>query len=176
MTPEEHWAEKSRQIAEKARAYNKQYRQQNKDKLAQQRLEWKKRNQEKVRLSQRMYTQQHRTKINKKRRQRSKTDPVFVLVNRLRTRLSKIMKRLQQSKPANTQYLLGADWQTVLQYIESLFLPGMTWDNRHLWHIDHIKPIASFNHTEDGWAAAAFHYTNLQPLWAKDNMTKGAKY
>lgn len=59
-------------------------------------------------------------------------------------------------------------------HLESKFQPGMTWDNygRYGWHIDHIKPIAIFDMTDPAQAKEALHYTNLQPLWAKDNYSK----
>ena len=52
----------------------------------------------------------------------------------------------------------------------------MSWDNRKLWHIDHIKPVASFNMLSIVDRKKCFHYTNLQPLWAQENLDKGAKY
>ncbi len=52
----------------------------------------------------------------------------------------------------------------------------MTWDNYGEWHIDHIKPCALFDFTKEEQQRECFHYTNLQPLWAKDNMRKSDKY
>jgi len=67
-------------------------------------------------------------------------------------------------------------------HIEGKFKDGMTWDNwgrgwgcRREWHLDHIKPLASFDLTDPEQMAVACHYSNLQPLWAKDNLVKGAK-
>lgn len=62
----------------------------------------------------------------------------------------------------------------VRNHIQSLFTAGMTWDNAGLygWHIDHIKAIATFDLTILSERRKAFHYTNLQPLWAEDNMLK----
>jgi hypothetical protein len=58
--------------------------------------------------------------------------------------------------------------------MESKFQPGMTWDNRGKeWHIDHIIPLATFNLQDRRQFLVACHYTNLQPLWARDNMVKG---
>jgi hypothetical protein len=64
------------------------------------------------------------------------------------------------------------------RYLESKFQPGMSWDNRgrHGWYIDHIKPLNSFNLADSCQFKLACHYTNLQPLWARDNMAKGDKY
>jgi hypothetical protein len=51
----------------------------------------------------------------------------------------------------------------------------MNWENQGEWHIDHILPCASFDLTKEEEQRKCFHYTNLQPLWAKDNMIKGSK-
>lgn len=54
----------------------------------------------------------------------------------------------------------------------------MSWENRGNfgWHVDHIKPCASFDLTKPEEQAKCFHYTNLQPLWARENIAKGDKY
>ena len=52
----------------------------------------------------------------------------------------------------------------------------MSWDNRNQWHVDHIKPLCAFDLTDPEEQAAAFHYSNLQPLWALDNMRKGGRW
>jgi len=62
-------------------------------------------------------------------------------------------------------------------YIEGQFKPGMAWENHGEWHIDHIRPLSSFDfeaHPEDVFRAG--HYTNLQVLWAREHLIKGAKY
>lgn len=79
----------------------------------------------------------------------------------------------------------GKSWQDLVPYtlddlmahLERQFLPGMTWDNRGDWHIDHVVPLASFNFTspDDPEFRAAWALTNLRPLWAKDNIRKSAK-
>lgn len=71
--------------------------------------------------------------------------------------------------------LLGCDIASFLCHIEKQFAPGMSWENRHLWHLDHKKPCASFDLSDPAQVAACFHHTNYQPLWALDNIRKGAK-
>ena len=69
---------------------------------------------------------------------------------------------------------LGCSIDELKTYLESKFKPGMYWDNWSYdgWHIDHIKPLASFDLTDRKQLLEACHYTNLQPLWAKDNLIK----
>ena len=67
----------------------------------------------------------------------------------------------------------------LMDYLEGRFTEGMTRDNYGEWHVDHIRPLASFDFTgpdKEEQLHMAWNYTNLQPLWAADNMSKGAKY
>ncbi len=61
-------------------------------------------------------------------------------------------------------------------YLEKKYKKGMTRKNYGEWHVDHIKPCASFDLTDTKQQMLCFHYTNLQPLWAKENLQKGKKY
>lgn len=125
-----------------------------------------------------VYTRQ---RINNRRNQRKKEDPLFRLTASLRARISCFFRRAKFSKENNltktksTVRLLGADKKTVFFHIESQFLAGMTWENygTHGWHIDHIIPLSSATTLSE--LESLMHYTNLQPLWAKDNHKKGAK-
>ena len=78
-------------------------------------------------------------------------------------------------KFTSTINLLGTTVPNVIKYLEKKFKPGMTWENHGKWHIDHIRPCAHFDLTDTKQQLECFHYTNLQPLWAFDNMSKGAK-
>jgi hypothetical protein len=73
--------------------------------------------------------------------------------------------------------LLGCTMAEFVLHIESLWLPGMDWSNwsRDGWHIDHIVPLSAFDLADESARATACHYTNLRPLWAKDNLAKGSK-
>jgi len=70
--------------------------------------------------------------------------------------------------------LIGESPQFVKNYLTLKFTDGMSWENHGKWHIDHIKPCCSFDLTKPEEQQKCFHYTNLQPLWAKDNLRKGA--
>ena len=101
-----------------------------------------------------------------------KTDINWNLKLRLRARLSNALRGVAKSK--NTMELLGVPHMDFLKtWIECKFKEGMTWENRHLWHIDHIIPCSSFDLTKPEEQAKCFHYTNLQPLWASENLSKG---
>ena len=93
------------------------------------------------------------------------------MVKRLRRRLLHALDG--QAKPASTMELLGCSREDLMAHLESQFTEGMTWENRDQWHIDHIRPIASF---EDPADPACWHFTNLQPLWAEDNLRKSDFY
>jgi len=106
-------------------------------------------------------------------REKRKTDVLFALKSTLRCRISRAFRDSKMVRPGGLGRLLGATLEEAKAHIEAQFQPGMSWENRGSWHIDHIIPLASAK-TEDELIALC-HYTNLQPLWAKDNISKGAK-
>lgn len=114
-----------------------------------------------------------RTKAYK--RNRYNTDLEF----KIQDLLTNGLRRLLKGKDKNNRALhyLGCSIDEFKIYIESQFQPGMTWDNwsRDGWHLDHINPISSFNLLNEEEIQIACHYTNLQPLWGKENQRKGAK-
>jgi hypothetical protein len=75
-------------------------------------------------------------------------------------------------KAGRTLEMLGCSLEYFKQYLEERFQPGMSWENRDRWHIDHILPCASFDLADTEQQRKCFHYTNMQPLWAGDNMKK----
>ena len=76
-------------------------------------------------------------------------------------------------KKSKTQEILGIDWIGLKEHFERQFTKGMNWENRDRWHIDHIIPLATAQSEDD--IIRLNHYTNLQPLWAADNLSKGSK-
>lgn len=111
--------------------------------------------------------------ILERNRNRRATTPTLRLADNIRRRVNSLLYKLRIGKSANTQKLLGADFATVKLHIEALFTEGMTWEKlgKEI-HIDHIRPCASFDLTDPEQQKQCFHYTNLQPLWAKDNISK----
>jgi hypothetical protein len=80
------------------------------------------------------------------------------------------------AKRAGAVELLGCTVEEARAYIEARFEPGMSWANHGAWHIDHVRPIASFDLSDPEQVRACAHFTNLQPLWAEENLSKGARY
>lgn len=103
-------------------------------------------------------------------------DPLYCLIHNQRSRINKALKSLK--KVDHTIEMIGCSALELRNYIESKFEDGMSWDNygKDGWHIDHIIPCASFDLSDPSQQEECFHYTNLQPLWAKDNLSKGSYY
>ncbi len=119
------------------------------------------------------YLSENRQKVNDRLRNRRLTDPVYCIERRIRTLIADTIRRSGFTKRHGAAAILGCDWAFFKSHIEKQFPKGMTWDNRSEWHIDHIRPIAIANTEEE--VIALNHFTNLRPLWAKDNHTKSAK-
>ncbi len=104
-----------------------------------------------------------------------KVNIYFKLETRLRNRIRQAIKTNAKSGSAVKD--LGCSIEFFKNYITSMFKEGMSWDNwkRDIWHLDHIQPLASFDLTNREEFLKAVHYTNMQPLWALDNIRKGAK-
>jgi hypothetical protein len=72
---------------------------------------------------------------------------------------------------------LGCSIYELKSYLESRFQPGMSWDNYgEEWHLDHVIPLSWFDLSDNKQFSRACHYTNLQPLWAENNFSKGDRY
>lgn len=108
------------------------------------------------------------------RQKRLREDINFRLKHQLACRVKDALKK-GYKKAAKTEELLGACIPFVRTWLEAKFLPGMSWQNYGQWHIDHIRPCASFNLSDPEQQKICFHYSNLQPLWAADNQRKGAR-
>jgi hypothetical protein len=98
------------------------------------------------------------------------------IINSCRRRMKSALSGV--SKSDSTKRLLGCTGVYLREYLKSQFTDGMSWENYGLygWHIDHIRPCASFDLTNPVQQRKCFHYTNLQPLWAIDNLQKADKW
>lgn len=103
---------------------------------------------------------------------RKHNDPLYRLTQNYKNRISKALKGIGR-KSKSTEQLLGCKVDEFKQHIEDQFTCGMTWENQGEWHVDHIIPLSSAKTLEG--IELLFHYTNCQPLWAKDNLSKSDK-
>lgn len=136
---------------------------------------WKGENRDKVLAGAKVYSATKRNTA--KEAAAREADPARRAVGRIRCLLKNTIVKYGGKKAAKTETLLGCTVVEAREYLESLFLPGMTWDNHGQWHIDHIRPCASFSDMTDlEQQKECCHYTNLQPLWAEDNIAKSDKW
>lgn len=108
---------------------------------------------------------------------RRRVDTQFHLAKTLRSRLNSVIRRKRIEKFASAIELCGCNTADLKVHIEAQFEPGMSWSNHSPtgWHIDHKRPLCTFDLTDLEQQRAAFHFSNLRPLWAIDNMTRPRK-
>lgn len=164
--------------------YSKKYTENNKEKIA----EYRKENKEKNKEYFKNYYQKNKEKIkqylvinkidirekdNKRRFNKRNLEPLYKLKENLRSRMHHAFKNKNFIKSQRTLEMLGCDLETIKSHLEKQFTKEMNWSNQGKWHIDHIIPCASAKTEEE--LIKLFHYTNLQPLWAADNLSKSDK-
>jgi hypothetical protein len=172
---------------------SKEYYLKNKEKILKQAEEYRKNNSNKIKISNKKTYLKNREKYNEKkkkhyvknkakhaayckeygkkwRKEKYKTDLMFRMTVIIR---SLIYRALKGSKSRRSNEILGCSTEEFLQHLESKFTEGMSWENQGKWHVDHIIPISSAITTEE--LEKLSHYSNLQPLWAKDNLEKSDK-
>lgn len=181
---------RTRSAAESKRLYNQKH----KERIAAQKRDYYLKNRQKILERNRVWERNNpekrarisRKTINKNRLKRIEAAKVFNkkkyaesqefrLRHCLRARIRKTI--LGKNNSARSLALLGCTLEFLKTWLESKFKPGMTWENhgRFGWHIDHIRPCSSFDLSKPDEQAVCFHYTNLQPLWAYENLSKSDK-
>ena len=172
---------------EKVKAENAKWRAENSEKAKQDNAKWRAENPEKKKALDAKWRVQNpgysakwekenpeKAKEGRARRKAANRakDPLFRLQCNMRSGCSRVVKQLSLGKkPVSTFKWIGCSPEELKDHLESLFTEGMTWENygKNGWHVDHIRPVCSFSAEE--WEQVN-HYTNLQPLWAEDNLTK----
>jgi hypothetical protein len=149
---------------DKKRIIDTRWRKNNLEKVNARVAKWRKNNLEKVRAAKNDYE-----------KERKAADPGYKLMKNIRTAMNTALKH--GYKAGHTTELLGCSIEYLRHHLENQFTEGMTWDNygRHGWHIDHIIPVSYFDHNDPEQQRRTWHYTNLQPLWAIDNLRKSNK-
>jgi hypothetical protein len=126
-------------------------------------------------LKKRMYVQRQKTQSNQRYKIRYQTDPQFKMAVVVRKRVILALKARGASKSKSLRELIGCSIQELKQHLESKFREGMSWENHGEWHVDHIRPCADFDLTNPEEQKNCFHFSNLQPLWAEENLRKSNK-
>lgn len=130
---------------------------------------------ENIKQNHRNWRAKNKDKINADARRKRAENPGFKIACNLRKRLSFLLSNSLHKKSKQTIKYLGCDMDFFKLYLQSKFKDGMSLDNYGQWHIDHIKPCAIFDLTKETDIELCFHYSNMQPLWAKDNRAKSDK-
>ena len=168
--------------------YSKDYRVKNKEKLAEKNKVWREENAEKLKETAKDYYCANKQRKNEQSRAYHKNNREGINKQR-KVWLSKIENRLGQnlrvrlvmairrgSKAGSAVKDLGCSVAELKEYLELKFQSGMTWDNYGTeWHIDHVRPLANYDLADREVLKQLVHYTNLQPLWAADNIKKSNK-
>jgi hypothetical protein len=130
-------------------------------------------NSEIIKEKHKKYRKDNRTKINQYITEKKLNDPIYRLSCIVRNRIYSFLKHKNITKQNKTFNIVGCSPEFLKEYLEKQFVDGMCWDNRNEWHIDHKIPLSSANTEEEIYKLC--HYTNLQPLWAEDNLRKSDK-
>ena len=112
--------------------------------------------------------------LSQKIKDKKKNDPLFRLSDSIRTLIWISINKMGYKKNSKTNNILGCSFEEFKSYIEEQFNDNMSWENYGEWHLDHKTPV-SWAETEEQ-IYELNKYTNFQPLWAKDNLSKGNKW
>lgn len=171
----------------------KAYRQNNLEIMIEKDRKYYAENKEKILKKHSVYMKENRERFRPKLRayqnMRRKTNPQIRLADSMRSRLNQALRIIKKAvvesdllitkipKADSTFNLIGCDLYFLKEHLEKQFDENMTWANYgSYWHCDHIRPCASFDLTDPEQQRICFYWTNLQPLEAKENMSKGAKW
>jgi hypothetical protein len=153
----------------------KKYREENPEKRKETQKKSYHNNKEKHKEKLKEYRIVNRERRTKYQRDKINNDIQYKLSANVRNRIITFLKKEDITKTNKTFDIVGCTPQFLKEHLESQFKDGMSWDNYGFygWHIDHIIPLSSAKTEEELYGLC--HYTNLQPLWAKDNLSKGSK-
>jgi len=160
----------------------KDYREKNKENIRRWMLNRRKKNPEYVRKLDNEWRKKNHAHVIKKGQERwkrrMKNDVPFKLRVKLGNQLKAKLKAQNEKKQNSALKYLGCSLEYFKKYLELKFKEGMSWPNHGIrgWHIDHIKPCAKFDLTKESEIKKCFHYTNMQPLWWRENLIKSDKY
>lgn len=155
----------------------KEYYIRNKEIILKKYKKWSEKNKEKISIQKRDYRIKNIDAIREKDKKYHKikvsNNPLYRLITNSRKRLNIHLKSRNLTKKCKFSEYVGCNTKELRMYLESKFMHGMNWENYGKWHIDHITPLASARSEEEIYKL--LHFSNLQPLWAIDNIRKGSK-
>jgi hypothetical protein len=151
-------------------AREKLWRSANSDRQAIYSQRWKDKNPERAR--------QLRNARARKSAAKKREDPAWVLRRRVSARMLRSLKSIGGKRRRGWEELVGYSLDDLRAHIGGLFQAGMNWENMGLWHIDHIRPVSSFEITsvDDAAFRECWALKNLRPLWASENLKKSNKW
>lgn len=161
------------EVKDKILEYQKKYREENREKVKERKKSYYEQNRESINIKHKTYRKENKDKRNSYEKIKKKNDVFYGLLTGMRSRLSGYLKKLNISKTNKTFEIVGCSPQFLKEHLEKQFVDGMTWENRSEWHIDHKIPLSSAKTEEELYKLC--HYTNLQPLWAEENLKKSNK-
>jgi len=160
---------------------DKKYRNKNIEKLYENHKKWYEENKDKWKEYIKDYREKNADKIREIKRTYEKTrkhnDPIYKLINNFRTAIYQVLKESNVQKNGHYFEILKYSPDELITHLEEQFTGEMSWDNYGIWHVDHIRPISSFNIQEIGDESfmGCWSLKNLQPLWGDENIRKSNK-
>jgi hypothetical protein len=159
---------------EKVLSNTKKYRENNIEKIKKRKSDYHIKNCEKIREKTKNWRQENKEKRNQTERERRKNDTLHKLVHYLRVRTNFYIRKMNIVKNNSSIKIIGCSPNFLKEHLEKKFTEGMSWDKMGKEiHIDHIIPLSSSKSEDEIYKLC--HYTNLQPLWAEDNLKKSNK-
>jgi hypothetical protein len=145
---------------------HKKWSEENRNHLNEYQKKWREKNIDKIRKTKRDYQQHLRD-----------TNPTYKLISYFRTAIYQVLKESNVEKNKHYFDVLKYTPEQLINHLEVQFTEGMTWDNYGEWHVDHIRPISSFNISEMGDSnfMECWCLDNLQPMWGEENIRKSNK-
>lgn len=163
--------------AEQKKQYNALYRENNKESIAAQQKEYHQKNRTQRLANHKEYVAANKALIQnqnqKWKNDKYKNDELYAFQLRIKNLIKAAFRNKGFTRRSRIQSILGCSYAEFVLHIESLFIDGMSWDNKGDWHIDHIVPLASATTEEN--LILLNNFMNLRPLWAMDNLYKGSK-
>ena len=154
--------------------YRKKYRLDNKEHLLKKESEYREINREKIRRIDKIYREANREKLYEIRKNKINNNPLLKSKERIRILIANSITKMGYTKKSRTHEILGCSFEFFKEYIDLQFKDDMSWDNHGEWHLDHKIPISYSESEQD--LIDLNHYSNFQPLWAMDNLSKGNKW